>query len=105
SKHTANGTLYYEDSLLSLRGSVSYRSGYVEAFGGGARDQNTEEGVNSAINVDASIGINVTDAITLTIEGNNLTDERKDQYIDEDNRVVLNHTFGRQFYFGVRFKY
>lgn len=105
SKHTANGTLYYEDSLLSLRGSVSYRSGYVEAFGGGARDQNTEEGVNSAINVDASIGINVTDAITLTIEGNNLTNERKDQYIDEDDRVVLNHTFGRQFYFGVRFKY
>ncbi|AUW59945.1 TonB-dependent receptor [Sphingobium sp. SCG-1] len=105
SKHTANGTLFYEDRLLSLRSSVSYRSGYVEAFGGGARDQNSEEGVNSAINVDASIGINVNDNLTLTIEGNNLTNERKDQYIDANDRVVLNHTFGRQFYFGVRFKY
>lgn len=105
SKHTANGTLFYEDKLLSLRGSVSYRSGYVESFGGGARDQNSEEGVNSAINVDASIGININDAITLTIEGNNLTNEVKDQYIDARDRVVLNHQFGRQFYFGVRFKY
>jgi iron complex outermembrane receptor protein len=105
SKHTANGTLFYEDKLLSLRGSVSYRSRYVEAFGGGARDQNTEEGVNGTLNVDASIGVNLNERITLTAEGNNLTDERKDQYIDARNRVVLNHRFGRQFYFGVRFKY
>lgn len=105
SKHTANGTLFYEDKLLSLRGSVSYRSGYVEAFGGGAREQSTQEGVNSAINVDASIGVNLTDKITLTIEGNNLTNEVKDMYIGDADRVVLNHSFGRQFYFGVRFKY
>ncbi|AEG50716.1 TonB-dependent receptor [Sphingobium chlorophenolicum L-1] len=105
SKHTANATLFYEDSLINLRGSVSYRSKYVEAFGGGAREQSSEEGVNSSINVDASLGINVTKAITLTIEGNNLTNERKDQYIDANDRVVLNHQFGRQFYFGVRFKY
>jgi TonB-dependent receptor len=105
SKHTANATLFYEDKLFSLRGSVSYRSKYVEAFGGGAREQSSEEGVNSSLNVDASIGINVTDKITLTIEGNNLTNEVKDQYIDANDRVVLNHQFGRQFYFGVRFKY
>jgi iron complex outermembrane receptor protein len=105
SKHTANGTLFYEDKLFSLRGSVSYRSGYVEAFGGGARDQNTEEGVNGTVNVDASFGINLTKQITLTVEGNNLTDQRKDQYIDQDDRVVLAHRFGRQFYFGARFKF
>ena len=105
STHTANATVFYEDSLLSMRGSVSYRSGYIEAFGGGARDQNTEEGVNGALNVDASIGVNVTKTITLTVEGNNLTDEPKDQYIDASDRVVLNHRFGRQFYFGARFKF
>ncbi|MCE7796749.1 TonB-dependent receptor [Sphingobium sufflavum] len=105
SKHTANATLFYEDKLINLRGSVSYRSKYVEAFGGGAREQSSEEGVNGSLNVDASLGINITDKITLTIEGNNLTDERKDQYIDADDRVVLNHRFGRQLYFGVRFKY
>lgn len=105
SKETINGTLYYEDKLISLRGSVSYRSPYVEAFGGGAREQSTEEGVNSSLNVDASLGINITPNITLTVEGNNLTNEVKDQYIDEDNRVVLNHRYGRQFYFGVRAKF
>ncbi|MHA6724077.1 TonB-dependent receptor [Sphingomonas sp. RS2018] len=105
SRHTANGTLFYEDKLFSLRGSVSYRSKYVEAFGGGAREQSSEEGVNGSTNVDASIGINITKSITLTAEGNNLTDEPKDQYIDARNRVVLNHRFGRQFYFGARFRY
>ena len=105
SKETINGTLFYEDKLISLRGSVSYRSRYLEAFGGGAREQSTEEGVNSSLTVDASLGINITPNITLTIEGNNLTNERKDQYIDEDDRVVLNHSFGRQFYFGVRAKF
>jgi iron complex outermembrane recepter protein len=105
SKKTINGTLFYEDKLFSLRGSVAYRSAYVDAFGGGAREQSTEEGVNSSITVDASLGINITPNITLTVEGNNLTNEVKDQYIDEDDRVVLNHTFGRQFYFGVRVKF
>jgi TonB-dependent receptor len=105
SKETINGTVFYEDKLISLRGSVSYRSGYVEAFGGGAREQSSEEGVNSSLTVDASLGINLTENITLTIEGNNLTNERKDQYIDADDRVVLNHRFGRQFYFGVRAKF
>ncbi len=105
SKRTINGTLFYEDDLISLRGSASYRSRYVERFGGGAREQSTEEGVNSSLTFDASLGINITDKITLTVEGNNLTNERKDQYIDEDDRVVLNHSFGRQFYFGVRAKF
>ncbi len=105
SKKTINGTLFYEDKLISLRGSVSYRSPYVEQFGGAAREQSTEEGVNSSLNVDASLGFNLTENITLSIEGINLTNERKDQYIDQDDRVVLNHTFGRQFYFGVRAKF
>ena len=105
SKETINGTLFYEDKLISLRGSASYRSRYVDSFGGGAREQSTEEGVNSSLTFDASLGINLNENITLTVEGNNLTNERKDQYIDEDNRVVLNHKFGRQFYFGVRAKF
>jgi iron complex outermembrane recepter protein len=105
SSRTINGTLFYEDRLISLRGSVAYRSSYVERFAGGAREQSSEEGVNSSLTVDASFGINVTPNITLTVEGNNLTNAVKDQYIDVDDRVVLNHRNGRQFYFGVRAKF
>ncbi|MDO9490084.1 MAG: TonB-dependent receptor, partial [Sphingomonadaceae bacterium] len=34
SKHSANATLYYEDEIFSLRGSLAYRSGYLTAVPG-----------------------------------------------------------------------
>jgi len=105
SKHSANGTLFYEDKLINLRGSAAYRSGYVEAFAGGAREQSTEEGVNGNLQFDASAAINVFDNVSLTFEAINLTNEPKDQYIDRDNRVVLYHRTGRQFYAGVRVRF
>lgn len=105
SKRSANGTLFYEDKRFSIRGSATYRSGYVTAYAGGAREQSTEEGVNSTLNFDASASLNLTENITLTLEAINLTNEPQDQYIDEDNRVVLFHRTGRQFYGGVRFRF
>jgi iron complex outermembrane receptor protein len=65
SKDSANGTLFSEDDRLSLRASVAYRSGYVTAFAGGARESSTEEGVNSALTVDASASYKLTDAVSL----------------------------------------
>jgi outer membrane receptor protein involved in Fe transport len=105
SKDSANGTLFYEDDRLSMRASVAYRSGYVTAFAGGARESSTEEGVNSALTVDASASYKLTDAVSLTVEGLNLTDEFQDFYIDADDRVVLYHNTGRQYYFGARVRF
>jgi iron complex outermembrane recepter protein len=105
SKNSANGTLFYEDERLSMRASVSYRSGYVTAFAGGARESSTEEGVNSSLTVDASASYKLTDAVSLTLEGLNLTDEFQDFYIDADDRVVLYHNTGRQYYFGARVRF
>jgi iron complex outermembrane recepter protein len=105
SKDAANATLFYEDDRLSIRTSVSYRSGYVTAFAGGARESSTEEGVNSSMTVDASASYKLTDAVSLTVEGLNLTDEFQDFYIDADDRVVLYHNTGRQYYFGARVRF
>ncbi len=105
SKQSANGTLFYEDKVFSIRGSVAYRSGYVTAFAGGARESSTEEGVNSTVNFDMSSSLAITENISLTAEALNLTDEAQDQYIDEDNRVVLFHRTGRQFWLGVRARF
>ncbi|MBY8824182.1 TonB-dependent receptor [Sphingomonas colocasiae] len=124
SKHSANATLYYEDKRFSLRGSVAYRSGYVQAGGVPGRNGvapgagpnfnpnagqptfNDVEGVHSTINVDMSASLKVTENVTLTFEAINLTDEYIDQYIDSaaDRLSVYHHT-GRQFYFGARFKF
>jgi len=122
SKHSANGTLYYEDSRFALRGSVAYRSGYLTNVPGrngvapgagpvfntnsGQPTFNDVEGVHSTINVDLSSSLKVTENFSLTLEAINLTDEYVDQYIDSaaDRLSVYHHT-GRQFYFGARFKF
>jgi TonB-dependent receptor len=122
SQHAANGTLYYEDKLFSLRGSVSYRSGYLTAVPGrngvapgpgpvfvttaGRPTFNDVEGTHGTINVDMSASLNVTKNVSLTLEAINLTDQYVDQYIDSaaDRLSVAHHT-GRQFYFGARFKF
>ena len=124
SRHAVNATLYYEDSRFSLRGSLSYRSNYLQAGGVPGRNGvpvgtapnfnpnagqptfNDVEGVHGTINVDVSASYKINDHITLTAEAINLTDTYVDQYIDSaaDRLSVYHHT-GRQYYFGVRFTY
>ena len=99
-----NGTLYYDDGKFSARGSVSYRSRYLQRVPG--QNNNDVEGKNSTFNVDAQIAYKITDQIELTFEGVNLTDEFNDQFISSvrNSPVVYTHT-GREFLFGARFKY
>ncbi|HEX9946330.1 MAG TPA: TonB-dependent receptor [Allosphingosinicella sp.] len=122
SKHSANATLYYEDERFSLRGSVSYRSGYLTAVPGrngvapgagpvfnpnsGQPTFNDVEGTHGSINIDAAASIKINDKFSLTFEAINLTDEYTDQYIDSaaDRLSVYHHT-GRQFDVGGRFKF
>jgi len=122
SKHSANGTLYYEDDIFSLRGSVAYRSGFLTNVPGrngvapgsgpvfntdsGQPTFNDVEGTNSTINVDMSASVKVTANVSLTLEAINLTDQYVDQYIDSSaNRLSVYHHTGRQYYLGARFKF
>jgi len=122
SQHAANGTLYYEDSRLTVRGSIAYRSGFLTGVPGrngvspgpgpvfnpdaGQPTFNDVEGTHGTINVDMSASFRLTENFSLTFEGINLTDEYVDQYIDsEADRLSTYHHTGRQFYFGGRFAF
>jgi iron complex outermembrane recepter protein len=100
-----NGTLYYDDGRFSIRGSVAYRSDYLQRVPA-QNVANDVEGKNSTLNVDASASFELTDHITLTAEAINLTDEFNDQFVDRDRNSpsVVHHT-GRQFYIGARVKF
>lgn len=100
SKFMYNATLYYETKRFSARVSAAYRDGYLVAFPGG--NNNTEEGINSTLNIDASVSYQLTDAIKLSVEAVNLTDEYNDRYVDATDRVSNYRHFGREFLFGVR---
>jgi iron complex outermembrane recepter protein len=124
SRHSANATLYYEDDRFSIRGSLAYRSGYLQAGGVPGRNGvavgagpvfnpnagqptfNDVEGVHGTINIDASASLKITENVSLTVEAINLTDQYVDQYIDSaGDRLSVYHHTGRQFYFGARFKF
>lgn len=122
SSDAANFTLFYEDQVFSARVSAAYRSGYLQQVPGrngvpagntppfnpnaGAPTYNDVEGVNESLNIDASMSLKLTDNITLTLEGVNLTDEYTDQYIDSAaNRLSVYHHTGRTIYLGARFRF
>ena len=100
-----NATLYYDDGRFSVRGSVAYRSDYLQRVPA-QNVVNDVEGKNSTLNVDASASFALNDNITLTAEAINLTDEFNDQFVDRDRNSpsVIHHT-GRQFYLGARVRF
>jgi len=103
SKNAANGTLYYETSKFSIRGSISYRSGYLTTVPG--RRGNDVEGTNATFNVDARASYNIRPNFQISIEGINLTNQPDDRYVDTANRPWLYAYTGRQISAGVRYTF
>jgi len=103
SKNTFNTTLYYEDGPFQARVSAAYRSGYLMSFPGG--NGNSEEGMNATTYVDASMSYDISDSMTISLEGINLTDEYNDRYVDETNRISDYRHTGREIAIGLRWKY
>jgi TonB-dependent receptor len=74
SEDTFNATLYYEDERLDMRLSRNYRSDYlVAAFAG----QNNTNFTHDYMQLDFSAGYYITDNIKLTLQAQNLTNEKK----------------------------
>jgi TonB-dependent receptor len=103
SKNTANATLYYETGGFQARVSAAYRSQYLVSFPGS--NGNSEEGVNDAVNIDASMSYDITPSMTVSLEGINLTDEYTDRYVDITDRVSDYRHTGREVAVGLRWKY
>jgi iron complex outermembrane receptor protein len=102
-----NATLYYENETFSIRASAAYRDRYLTNVpAANAPTIQDAEGTNETLNVDLSASWNVTDQLTLSIEGLNLSDEYNDQFIDtRTNRVVVYSHTGRQLFVGGRYKF
>ncbi|KAK0332477.1 hypothetical protein LTR94_024685, partial [Friedmanniomyces endolithicus] len=94
SRNAFNTTLYYENDRFQARVSAAYRSQYLTAFP--SANGNSEEGVNDTMNVDASMSYEITDSLTFSLEGLNLTDEYNDRYVDVTDRVSNYRHTGRE---------
>lgn len=100
SKHSLNLTGYYENDLLSARLSYNYRSSFFINY-----DRATPLNQAATSSLDASLGVNVTDNVTLTADAINLTNQKIEQYSGTRNRPRSIYDNGRQFYVGARFKF
>jgi len=104
SKNTASGTLFYEDSRFSIRGTASYRDRYIRGIPASAGSD--LQGNSPNLFVDASASFAFTDNIKAILEVQNLTDERNNLYIDSVRKDTLFQTrIGRTFNFGVNFQF
>jgi len=100
SENSWNFTLYYETDLYGARISMNDRDDYNTQVPG--RNGNSFEATSGTTNIDFSAFYNITEAITLTFEAINLTDEKDRLYTGEENRIrEYNHT-GTQFFLGAR---
>lgn len=105
SKNAYNATLYWENDHLSARLSAAYRDKFLEALPANNPLQDVE-GTDEMLTFDASLAYNFDEHLKLTLEGLNIFDECKRQYIDSDrdSTFVYGHT-GRQVSLGVHYRF
>jgi TonB-dependent receptor len=104
SRNTLAATLYYEHDALNARISLAQRDKYLTNAVG--REGNDMEGTNATSNIDASMSYALSEQWKLTFEALNLTNEVDDQWVDSvGDRLTYIHETGRQYYFGVQYKF
>ena len=106
-----NATVYYDDGKLNARISAAYRDAYYQNVPGsnGAAGLIPFQGKSETTTIDASASYNLTDSLSLSVEGLNLTDEENRQNHGDlggsrDSTYVYHHT-GRQIYIGARYRF
>lgn len=105
SKNQFNGTLFYEDSKFSIRGSAAYRSNFIRAVPS-INSLSDIDTVASTIYVDLSASYALSETFKLTFEAQNLTDEHQTVLVDSVRQDTLfDSHVGRTFTFGVSYRY
>jgi iron complex outermembrane receptor protein len=105
SKHTLNGTLYYEDDKFSIRTSGSWREKFLLRVPSG-RAGSDVQGNRSSFFVDATASYNLTPNVTLRLEAQNLTNQELGLFIDSVRQDSLYSAYsGRKFSAGVAVKF
>lgn len=110
SKHAASGTLYYEDSKFSIRGTATYRDKYLLTVPTSRINRDTGandvQGAKSTLFVDLAASYQVTPQIQLRLEAQNITNEALEYYYDSVRQDPYYTGFtGRKFSAGVAFKF
>ncbi len=113
SPNSWNATIYYQAHGLEARISASHRDKYLQLLLPGSSAD--FQGKNAITDIDAQLTYALNRHVTLTLQGINLTNvpysDSFDSYgtalanVNEPNAMLEYLKSGRQYYFGVRYKY
>jgi iron complex outermembrane receptor protein len=100
SKNQVNLTGFFENARLSARLSYTYRSEFFVTF-----DRNTPLNEKALDQLDASVQVNVTDNFAATVDVQNITNEKLEQFAGTEVRPRAIYDNGRIYFVGGRFKF
>ncbi len=111
SKWVANGTLFFERSGFSARGSVRHRTSFLGDFTGFGGSPTRRIALKETI-VDGQLGYEFgkgtfLSGLSVYVQGQNLTDERFRSVAPNGNPLLVidNQTYGRRFLAGFTYKF
>jgi iron complex outermembrane receptor protein len=99
SKHTANGSLYWEKYGFSLRASYLYRSDYSKP------NSNSNRSVADSHYVNLSAQYDVTSYLQLKLQALNVTNTRDIMYKPGEDAITEVSESGPQYFFGARVRF
>ena len=97
SQDTLNLAAYFENQRFSARLAYTYRSEFFVTF-----DRSTRLNQSDLASLDASVGVNFTDGLSLTLDAVNLTNEKIEQFAEEEFRPRAIYDNGRYFFVNLR---
>jgi len=101
SRHTANGSLSFDASRLSLRASVNYQDAFVDP-GEVGNEAFFDRYYDTAITVDLNGEVVVTPALRVFFEVNNLTDQPLRYYQGVEDRLMQEEFYSTRVQMGVK---
>lgn len=104
SKTSYNATLYYETDRWGVRGSLSHRSRWYTGRSDTLMSASTR-GFEGSTYVDASAFFNVTDALQVSLNAINLTNEKDTQFWGQNRYLYNQNQSGATYLAGVSYKF
>ena len=99
SKHTVNGSVYWESEKLQLRASYRYRTDYSKP------NSSTNRSVRGSGIWNLSANYNMTKQLQLKLQALNITGARDIMYKAGEDSITEVSESGPQFFVGLRFRY
>ena len=100
SRDTNNIKLFYEDDRFSAHIAYNYRDGHVTNV---QNNQGFPAFAQDYKDISAALRYDVTENLTISVEGRNLTDESKIDYLLDPSMIQQYRNYGKTYLFGLRY--